>query len=147
LRTKGLRHGNNRIARLMHEQHLRVRQMRLFVPRTTVADKTAAAAPNHLLQLSVPRRLDEVWVTDITCLPTCEGWLHLAAEMDLCSRRILGWSTREDLATTLPNAALERALQTRESKPKDLLHHSDCAANTPAASSASVSSFAASPPA
>ena len=125
LRDKGLRHGNNRIARLMREQNLRVRQKRRFVPRTTVTDKTAAVAPNHLLQRSAPKRLNEVWVTDITYLPTREGWLYLAAEMDLCSRRILGWSTREDLATTLPNAALELALQTRGSKPEDLLHHSD----------------------
>jgi transposase InsO family protein len=125
LRTKGLRHGNNRIARLMREQNLRVRQKRRFVPRTTVTDKTAAAAPNHLLQRSTSKRLNEVWVTDITYLPTREGWLYLAAEMDLYSRRILGWSTREDLATELPNAALELALQTRGSKPKDLLHHSD----------------------
>lgn len=125
LRAKGLRHGNNRIARLMREQNLRVRQKRRFVPRTTVADKTAAAAPNHLLQRSAPKRLNEVWVTDITYLPTREGWLYLSAEMDLCSRRILGWSTREDLSTTLPNAALELALQTRGSKPNGLLHHSD----------------------
>ena len=125
LRAKGLRHGNNRIARLMREQHLRVRQKRRFVPRTTVADKTAAAAPNHLLQRNAPKRLNEVWVTDITYLPTREGWLYLAAEMDLCSRRILGWSTRADLATELPHAALDRALQTRGSKPDGLLHHSD----------------------
>lgn len=125
LRDKGLRHGNNRIARLMREQNLRVRQKRRFVPRTTIADKTAAAAPNHLLQRSTPKRLNEVWVTDITYLPTREGWLYLAAEMDLCSRRILGWSTRENLATELPNAALDRAVQTRGSKQNSLLHHSD----------------------
>ncbi|MCB1134498.1 MAG: IS3 family transposase, partial [Verrucomicrobiae bacterium] len=49
----------------------------------------------------------------------------LAAEMDLCSRRILGWSTSETLATELPNAALDRALQARGSIAKGLLHHSD----------------------
>lgn len=125
LRAKGLHHGKNRIARLMREQHLRVRQKRRFVPRTTVANKTSPVAPNHLLKRSEPKRLNEVWVTDITCLPTREGWLYLAAEMDLHSRRILGWSTREDLATELPNAALERALQTRGSQPNGLLHHSD----------------------
>lgn len=125
LRAKGLRHGNNRIARLMREQHLRVRQKRRFVPRTTVADKTSPVAPNHLLKRPAPTHLNEVWVTDITYLPTREGWLYLAAEMDLYSRRIVGWSTREDLATELPNAALERALQTRGSKQNGLLHHSD----------------------
>jgi transposase InsO family protein len=125
LRAKGIHPGKNRVARLMREQQLRVRQKRRFVPRTTVADKTAAVAPNHLLQRSAPKRLNEVWVTDITYLPTREGWLYLAAEMDLCSRRILGWSTREDLASELPKAALERALQTRGSKHNNLLHHSD----------------------
>jgi transposase InsO family protein len=125
LRAKGLHHGKNRIARLMREQHLCVRQKRRFVPRTTVADKTSPVAPNHLLQRAAPTRPDEVWVTDITYLPTGEGWLYLAAEMDLCSRRILGWSTHETLATELPNAALERALQARGSCPGGLLHHSD----------------------
>ena len=88
LRRQGLRHGKNRIARLMREQHLRVRQKRRFVPRTTIADKTSAAAPNHLLHRAAPKRLNEAWVTDITYLPTREGWLYLAAEMDLYSRRI-----------------------------------------------------------
>ncbi len=125
LRGKGLNHGKNRIARLMREQHLRVHQKRRFVPRTTVADKTSPVAPNHLLKCPAPIRPNEVWVTDITYLPTREGWLYLAAEMDLCSRRILGWSTHESLATELPNAALERALQTRGSSPHGLLHHSD----------------------
>jgi len=125
LRGKGLRHGKNRIARLMREQHLAVRQKRRFVPRTTVTDKTAPVAPNHLLERSAPKHLNEVWVTDITYLPTREGWLYLAAEMDLCSRRILGWSTHDTLATELPNAALERALQTRGAKQNGLLHHSD----------------------
>jgi putative transposase len=125
LRDKGLHHGKNRIARIMREQHLCVRQKRRFVPRTTITDKTSPVAPNHLLLRPAPTRTNEVWVTDITYLPTREGWLYLAAEMDLYSRRILGWSTHETLATALPNAALERALQTRNSKQNGLLHHSD----------------------
>jgi transposase InsO family protein len=125
LRARGLRHGKNRIARLMREQHLCVHQKRRFVPRTTMADKTSPVAPNHLLQRPTPTQPNKVWVTDITCLPTREGWLHLAAEMDLYSRRILGWSTHETLATELPNQALERALQARGSSLRGLLHHSD----------------------
>lgn len=125
LRSKGLRHGKNRINRLMRQAGLRVRQKRRFVPRTTVADKHAAAAPNYLLQRPAPRRLNEVWLTDITYVPTQEGWLYLAAEMDLCSRRILGWSTHEGLGTSLPLQALQRALQTRGASLRGLLHHSD----------------------
>ena len=58
-------------------------------------------------------------------LPTREGWLYLAAEMDLYSRRILGWSTHQTLAIELPNEALDQALQARGTSPAGLLHHSD----------------------
>jgi putative transposase len=125
LRRKGLRHGKNRITRLMRQQGLRVHQKRRFVPRTTLADKDALPAPNYLLERAAPQRLNEVWLTDITYIPTAEGWLYLAAEMDLCSRRILGWSTQDNLATQLPLQALQRALQRRGSDLHDLLHHSD----------------------
>lgn len=126
LRRKGLCHGKNRIARLMREAGLRVHQKRRFVPRTTVSDKNSMPAANLLLKRAAPQRLNEVWLTDITYVPTGEGWLYLAAEMDLCSRRILGWSTHESLATLLPLQALERALQTRRTSVlRGLLHHSD----------------------
>jgi transposase InsO family protein len=125
LRAKGLRHGKNRIARLMRQEGLRVRQKRRYLPRTTLTDKNSVPAANHLLKRAAPQRLNEVWLTDITYVPTGEGWLYLAAEMDLCSRRILGWSTHESLATLLPLQALERALHTRQSSVRGLLHHSD----------------------
>lgn len=125
LRRKGLNHGKNRIVRLMRELGLKVRQKRRFVPRTTIADKHSPVAPNLLLQRPPTQRPNEVWLTDITCLPTAEGWLYLAAEMDAFSRRILGWSTHHSLATDLPNQALERALQARNTPLPGLLHHSD----------------------
>ncbi len=125
LRRKGLRHGKNRITRIMRQQQLRVLQKRRFVPRTTLADKASPVASNLLLERPAPTRTDEVWVTDITYLPTGEGWLYLSAEMDLYSRRILGWSTLDSLDTALPSQALQRALQTRGSSPHNLLHHSD----------------------
>jgi putative transposase len=125
LRRQGLRHGKNRIARLMRQQGLRVHQKRRFVPRTTVTDQDCVPAANHLLGRPAPQRLNQVWLTDITYVPTGEGWLYLAAEMDLCSRRILGWSTHATLATLLPLQALERALQTRQNPVRSLLHHSD----------------------
>ena len=109
----------------MREQNLRWCQKLRFVPRTTLADKTSPVAPNHLLQHPAPTRPNKVRVADINYLPTRDGLLYLAAEMDLKSRRILGWSTREDLAPALLNAALEHARQTRRSKQNGLLHPSD----------------------
>lgn len=148
-----------------------MRQKRRFVPRTTVTDKTAAAAPNHLLQRSVPKRLNEVWVTDITYLPTRGGWLYLAAEMDLCSRRIV--ASRRPPALTpagLPIGRLSRSARLAGARVKTSPQHcptqpsnSPCkhadqsqktctttatvAANISAPSSASASNCAASPPA
>lgn len=125
LRRKGLRHGKNRIARLMRREGLQVRQKRRYIPRTTFSDKGALASPNLLQYRQLPDQLNEVWLTDITYIPTHEGWLYLAAEMDLCSRRIVGWNTLESLHSQLPTVALERALQTRDLSMNALVHHSD----------------------
>lgn len=126
LRQRGLRHGKNRVRRLMREQHLQVRQKRRFVPRTTQADKTSHPSPNLLGAQPAPTRPNQAWVTDITYLPTGEGWLYVAAEMDLYSRRIIGWDAGPSLATELPDSALQRALTTRRGHDlRDLLHHSD----------------------
>jgi putative transposase len=67
---------------------------------------------------------DQVWVTDITYVPTQEGWLYLAGVLDLYSRKVVGWAMGETLATPLPLAALEMAWQQRQPAP-GLLHHSD----------------------
>ena len=126
LRQKGLRHGRNRVARLMRERGLCVRQKRRFVPRTTLACKDSPVAPNHLLERPDADRLNQIWLTDITCIPTAEGWLYLAAEMDAFSRRIIGWSTHASLHTGLPLAALDRALHSRAGASlPELIHHSD----------------------
>lgn len=126
LRQRGLRHGKNRVRRLMREQHLQVRQKRRFVPRTTQADKTSHPSPNLLGAQPAPTRPNQAWVTDITYLPTGEGWLYVAAEMDLYSRRIIGWDAGPSLAAELPGSALQRALRTRRGHDlRDLLHHSD----------------------
>ena len=66
LRQKGIRHGKNRIARLMRERGLCGRQKRRFVPRTTIACKDSPVAPNHLLERPAPVRLNQIWLTDIT---------------------------------------------------------------------------------
>jgi putative transposase len=126
LRGEGARHGKNRIARLMRNLGLHVQQKRRYVPRTTIAGKTSPVSPNLLLERPEVTRLNEVWLTDITYIPTAEGFLYLAAELDLCSRRIIGWSTHSSLAAGLATEALERAFQARPAATlAGLLHHSD----------------------
>jgi putative transposase len=69
-------------------------------------------------------RLNQVWVSDITYIPTQEGWLYLATVLDLASRRCIGWAMRETLDAELAVSALEMAITRRRPEP-GLIHHSD----------------------
>jgi putative transposase len=125
LRSAGQRVGRRRIARIMRQQGLRPQQKSRFIPRTTQSDPTRRAAPNALLHQAPPQRPNQVWVTDITYLPTKEGWLYLSAQMDLYSRRIVGWAVADHLESSLVLLSLQRALNARPLRDDHLLHHSD----------------------
>ena len=124
LRQSGQRHGRNRIARLMRAQQIYGRQHRRFRPLTTDSQHDQPIAPNRLAQLPAPARPDQVWVADITYIPTAQGWLYLAAILDLYSRRILGWAMSPRIDTALVLAAWKMALCHRQ-PPADLIFHSD----------------------
>jgi len=124
LRQEGYACNHKRVERLMREQGLEARPRKLFKPRTTDSNHRHPIAPNLLHEQKAPVRSDEVWVTDITYLPTTEGWLYLAGVMDLYSRKIVGWSMQETLETCLPLRALKMALRQR-GHPLNVLHHSD----------------------
>lgn len=111
-----------RIARLMRVAGLQARHRRRFV-RTTDSDHTHPVAPNRLPAVVVSRP-DQVWVTDITYIWTQQGWVYLAAVMDLYSRRIVGWTVRSRLTRDLVIAALQQAIVQRRPA-AGLLHHSD----------------------
>ena len=124
LRRQGLRCGKNRVARLMRQNHLRARQKRHFVPRTTQSNHDLPIAPNWLADLPTPARPDQVWVVDLTYLATAEGWVYLAVVLDACSRKVVGWALGTALETSLVTEALNRAQRARRPAP-GLLHHSD----------------------
>jgi putative transposase len=125
LQLKGMHHGRRRIGRLMRQEGLCAVAKSSWTPRTTDSSHGRAVAP-RLFQDEVPTsRPDQVWVTDITYIPTKEGWLFLSAQMDRYSRRILGWATAENMATPLIIKSLERAVTTRSKPLPDLLQHSD----------------------
>jgi putative transposase len=115
--------GKNRVARLMRIHRLKARPKRPFRPRTTDSRQTQRIAPNRLKHLR-PVRPDQVWVADLTYVGTDAGWLYLAAVMDLCSRKIVGWSLGWSLKSTLVAEALQQALAGRR-PPHGLVHHSD----------------------
>jgi putative transposase len=124
LRRRGRTVGPNRVARLMAAHDMCGRDGRRPLPRTTITDPTAAPAPNVANRDFEPADPDRLWVTDITYLPTGEGWLYLAAILDCYSRAVVGWAVADHLRTELCMAALDDAVA-RRSPPEGLVHHSD----------------------
>lgn len=124
LKRQDHRCGRHRVARLMRQAGLRGLQKHSFRPRTTDPHHRLPIAPNRLKQNPKPVAPNQAWAADITYIATAQGWLYLAAVMDLYSRKIVGWALADHLKTSLPKEALRRALQTRRPSP-GLLHHSD----------------------
>jgi putative transposase len=124
LRREGHPCNHKRVERLMRQHGLRGCSSRRRRVCTTQSDHDQPVAPNLLLNRAAPTRVDEVWVADITYVPTAQGWLFVAAIMDLYSRQILGWSVWDSLHAGGALQALKRALVKRGS-PKGVIHHSD----------------------
>jgi transposase InsO family protein len=123
LRREGLSVGHNRVARLMAANGLEARPKRRY-RCTTKAAESRPAAPNVLNRNFEVATRDTVWVSDITYIATSEGWLYLAVVLDLCSRRVVGWSMSSRLTTDLVLRAFWMAVMTRR-PPKGLIFHSD----------------------
>jgi putative transposase len=123
LRGKGVRVGKKRVERLMREDGIKARQKRRF-RRTTDSNHTHPIAPNVLDRNFTVTAPNKVWVTDVTYIATDEGWLYLAAILDLFSRRVVGWATSATNDRALALDALELALRARRPA-AGLLHHSD----------------------
>ena len=123
LRSKGVRIGKKRVARLMREEGIKARQKRRF-RRTTDSNHTNPIAPNVLERKFETAAPNKAWVTDVTYIATDEGWLYLAAILDLFSRRVVGWAMSATNDRALALDALAQALQARRPAP-GLLHHSD----------------------
>lgn len=124
LRKKGGRHGRNRIARLMREKGLCARQKARYRVQTTDSNHDEPIAPNRLAGAPKATGPNQLWVADLTYIQTKEGWLYLAAILDLYSRRIVGWAMSERIDTVLVLKALTMALLHR-CPPARLLFHTD----------------------
>jgi transposase InsO family protein len=124
LRRAGHKWNHKRIERLMRQHGLKGRAGRKRKVSTTQSEHRQPVAPNLLRERPAPQKPDEVWVADITYIPTTQGWLFMAAVMDLYSRQILGWSLWQSLEAGGPLQALGRAL-VRRKHPRGVIHHSD----------------------
>lgn len=124
LKAKDIACSRHRVARLMQQNEWQAKQKRRKWVKTTDSAHNLPIAPNLLNREFEAESPNQKWGTDISYIPTDEGWLYVATVMDLFSRRIVGWSMQADMSTALVLNALDMATQTR--KPKaGLLHHSD----------------------
>ena len=114
----------NTVAKLMHEAGIAAKTARKFRGTTTDSDHDLPVAENLLDRQFNPSVANEVWLADITYIPTREGWLYLAAVEDLYSRRVVGWAMDKQMESRLVVDALAMAVQ-RRLPDEGLLPHSD----------------------
>jgi transposase InsO family protein len=124
LKARGEEVCENTVAKLMKEQGVRSIVRRRFRVRTTDSAHGHPTAPNLLERCFEQQSPNQAWCADITYIPTGEGWLYLSAVIDLCSRKIVGWSMADHLRAELCQDALGMAL-TQRRPDAGLLHHSD----------------------
>jgi putative transposase len=123
LRAAGENHGRKRIARLMRMAGLVGASRRRNAVTTTRRDKDARPVPDLVDRNFVASQPNQLWVADITFVPTASGFLYLAVVLDAWSRKIVGWSMANHLRAELVIDALEMAIGQRQ--PSDVIHHSD----------------------
>jgi putative transposase len=121
--SRWARVGKNRVAKLMREACLRGVSNRRSYVVTTERNKRERPAPDLVNRKFVATAPNQLWVADITYVPTWAGFVFLAVVLDVWSRKIVGWHIGESLHTDLIVAALEMAAQAR--KPQSVIHHSD----------------------
>ena len=122
--AEGVSCGLRRIERLMHQNALKARPRRRKLPPDTGLREVHAIAPNILDRQFHAVAPNRKWIADFTYIWTAEGWLYVAAVIDLFSRRVVGWSTSATMTAQLVTDALLMAIW-RRGKPDTLLHHSD----------------------
>ena len=127
LKREGIPCGKHRIARLRQDNGI-VAQRRWRFIVTTRSRPNRWCAPNRLNRYFAAEAPDQVWVGDVTSVPTRQGLLYLAVLIDLFSRRVVGWSMGSNNDTELTLRALDMAIEHREPQP-GLIHHSDRGAN------------------
>lgn len=123
LKEAGVSCSENRVARLMRKAQLRAKMKKAFI-RTTDSSHGLPLVTDLVQQEFVASRPNELWLSDITFIRTCAGWLYLAGILDVYSRKIVGWALRERQDEMLIHEALDMAISNRNPR-AGLIFHSD----------------------
>lgn len=123
LRQHGESCGRHRVQRLRQMHAIQSKRRRRYL-HTRSAYQRVPAAPNLLAWPFASASVDRIWVADITYVPTRQGWLYLAAVLDMHTRRIVGWAMSDRADQALASGALDMAI-TRRKPNKGVIHHSD----------------------
>jgi transposase InsO family protein len=123
LKSQGIHCGRKRIARLMREKNLSARRKRRKA-RTTNSHHRFPIASHLLKRDFTADAPNKKWMTDMTYIPTSEGWLYLAGVIDAYSRKLVGWAMGKEHDALLVKQALHMALSQRQPG-AGLVHHSD----------------------
>jgi len=123
LAEQGIRVGRKRVARLMRRLGLEGASRRRRGWKTTTRDERVRPAPDLVDRNFAAEQADQLWVADITYVPTLSGFLFLAVVLDAWSRKVVGWSMASSLHTRVVVDALDMALHNRQ--PESVIHHSD----------------------
>lgn len=118
--------GKDRVARLMKEEGLEARRKKAFRPKTTINNPSDKKSERVFkIEETEVTKLNQVWVSDLTYIPTLEGFSYLVTVMDLFNREIIGWDLSDSMEAKHTTIALGRALANTEGKPNELIFHSD----------------------
>ena len=123
LADAGVVASRKRVARLMRAAGLRGVSRRRGFTVTTERNRRERPAPDLVNRRFIANSPDELWVADMTYIPTWAGFVYLAMVLDACSRKVVGWAMGEEMTAALVVSALNMALATR--KPGSVIHHSD----------------------
>lgn len=124
LRARGRPVNRKRVTRLMRSHGVVGRHLRRS-KRTTIADKSAPPVPDLMMRDFTATAIDTKWCGDITYIPVGSSWLYLATVIDICSRRVVGWSIADHMRTELVTDAIEMAVRTRGGGVGGVIFHSD----------------------
>jgi transposase InsO family protein len=137
LRARGHRINRKRVTRLMRINQIVGRHLRRK-KRTTIADRTAAPVPDLVMRDFTADTLNTRWCGDITYIAVGSTWLYLATVIDICSRKVVGWSIADHMRTSLVTDAIEMAVAARGARVRGVVFHTDTGAQYSAAAFADV---------